>query len=299
MKVINFGSLNLDHVYRVNSFVVAGETKASLDYRMQAGGKGLNQSIAMANAGLDVYHAGCIGSDDTLLNDTFSQYRIHTEYLQTLQDCATGHAIIQVDDAGENCILLYRGTNGMLTEEHVDYVLSCFGKDDLVVLQNETNLIPYIMRAAHRRGMRIAFNAAPYEPEIGSYPLDLVTWLFVNEQEGGCLSGEILPESITEKLHRMYPDACIVLTLGKDGCVCRAGSETFRQAAFRVKAVDTTAAGDTFVGYFLYGASAGLGVCEAQRIASAAGALAVTNRGAAMSIPTKDQVDCFLQQNAQ
>ncbi len=145
MKTVNFGSLNLDHVYRLNAFVAPGETKACADYRVMAGGKGLNQSIAMAGAGMEVFHAGCIGPEGGLLTDTLKCRGVRTEYIQTLQ-ASTGHAIIQVDDGGENCILLYGGTNGMFTEAYVDKVLSNFGERDIVVLQNETNLVPYIMR---------------------------------------------------------------------------------------------------------------------------------------------------------
>ena len=297
MKTVNFGSLNLDHVYRLNSFVVPGETKACADYRVMPGGKGLNQSIALAGAGMEVFHAGCIGPEGGLLTDTLRSRGVRTEYLKTLQ-ASTGHAIIQVDDSGENCILLYGGTNGMFTETYVEGVLSNFGKDDIVVLQNETNLIPYIMHAAHTRGMRIAFNAAPIGPEVRSFPLELVTWLFVNEIEGGYLSGETQPEEIAEALHRMYPGACIVLTLGADGCLCRMGSETLRQSAFKVQAVDTTAAGDTFIGYFLCGISEGMDVSHALKFAGAAGALAVTAAGAANSIPARTQVEQFLHRNA-
>lgn len=296
MKTVNFGSLNLDHVYRLNSFVAPGETKACADYRVMAGGKGLNQSIAMAAAGMEVFHAGCIGPEGGLLTDTLRSRGIRTEYLQTLQ-ASTGHAIIQVDDSGENCILLYGGTNGMFTEAYVDKVLSNFSEDTIVVLQNETNLIPYIMSAAHRRGMRIAFNAAPIGPEVRSFPLELVTWLFVNEIEGGFLSGETQPDAIAEALHRMYPGACVVLTLGADGCLCRMGNETLRQNAFMVRAVDTTAAGDTFIGYFLCGVSEEMDLSRTLKFASAAGALAVTSAGAADSIPARSQVEQFLQRN--
>ncbi len=296
MKTVNFGSLNLDHVYRLNSFVAPGETKACADYRIMAGGKGLNQSIAMAGAGMKVFHAGCIGPEGGLLTDTLKCRGVQTEHLQTLQ-ASTGHAIIQVDDSSENCILLYGGTNGMFNDAYVDKVLSNFGEDTIAVLQNETNLIPYIMRAAHKRGMRIAFNAAPIGPEVRSYPLELVTWLFVNEIEGGYLSGETQPNAIAEALHRMYPGACVVLTLGADGCLCRMGNETLRQNAFRVQAVDTTAAGDAFIGYFLCGVAEGMDPARALKFASAAGALAVTTAGAANSIPARSQVEQFLRRN--
>ena len=255
--------------------------------------RGLNQSVALASAGIETYHAGCVGSEAGLLVDTLQSRDVRTEYLRTLQ-ASTGHAIIQVDSGGENCILLYRGTNGMFTEGYVNTVLSAFTADDIVVLQNETNLIPYIMRAAHQRGMRVAFNAAPIGPEVRAYPLELVTWLFVNEIEGGFLSGETEPGAIAAKLERMYPNAQIILTLGGDGCVSRAGGRTVSKPAFPVRTVDTTAAGDTFIGYFLCAAAEGQDTPAALRLASAAGALCVTKAGAAGSIPDRGQVEGFL-----
>lgn len=293
MKALNFGSLNLDHIYRVDSFVAPGETKACADYRVAAGGKGLNQSIALACAGLETYHAGCIGPDAGLLTDTLSSRGVRADYLKPLP-ASTGHAVIQVNGSGENCILLYRGTNGMLTEPYVDEVLSCFGRDDIAVLQNETNLVPYIMRAAYRREMRIAFNAAPIGAEVRAYPLDLATWLFVNEIEGGFLSGCTEPEEIAVALGRMYPNTHIVLTLGAGGSLSYTGGRTLHQKAFPVQAVDTTAAGDAFIGYFLCAAAGGQDTAAALRLGAAAGALAVTRPGAAGSIPLRDEVDSFL-----
>lgn len=295
MKAVNFGSLNLDHVYRVDSFVMPGETKPCGDYRVAAGGKGLNQSIAMAGAGMEIYHAGCLGRDAELLQDTLMRRGVNTRYLNTLS-ANSGHAIIQVDDNGENCILLYRGTNGMLTQAYVDSVMSEFSGDDIVVLQNETNLVSYMIQAAHRRGMRVAFNAAPIGLDVRSYPLDLVTWLFVNEIEGGFLSGETEPEAIMTALEHMYPNTCIVLTLGAEGCMSRLEGRTLVQRAFQVQAVDSTAAGDTFIGYFLGGMAEGLDLSGALRLAGAAGAIAVTAPGAAESIPERSQVELFLSQ---
>lgn len=296
MKVINFGSLNLDNLYRVDKFVSPGETKACTDYRVVAGGKGLNQSIAMALAGMNVYHAGCIGNNSEMLADLLQSKGVNTKHLQKL-DAEAGHTIIQIDDMGQNCILLYKGTNGMLTEEYIDAVLEDFGGDDILVLQNETNLVPYIMKAAHKKGMRIAFNASPINDQICSYPLELVTWLFVNEIEGEFLSGKADYNEISLELAKTYPNTCIILTLGSEGSTSVIGGESFWQPAFNVEAVDTTAAGDTFTGYFLSGITKDLPMQEVLRISSAASALAITHIGAAQSIPSRDRVDEFLRNN--
>ncbi len=296
MKVINFGSLNLDNLYRVDKFVSPGETKPCIDYRVVAGGKGLNQSIAMALAGMNVYHAGCIGNNSEMLVDLLQDKGVNTKYLQKIEADA-GHTIIQIDDMGQNCILLYKGTNGMLTEEYIDSVLENFDADDILVLQNETNLVPYIMRAAHKKGMRIAFNASPINRQVCLYPLGLVTWLFVNEIEGEFLSGKTEYHDISLELAKAYPNTCIILTLGGEGSTSRIGEESFWQPAFNVEAVDTTAAGDTFTGYFLSGITKDLPMKEVLQISSAASALAITHIGAAQSIPYRDRVDKFLKKN--
>lgn len=295
MKTLNFGSLNLDYVYRVDRFVQPGETKACKSASVMAGGKGLNQSIAMAAAGMEVYHAGCIGPDAALLTDTLCAGGVRTELLQALAQ-RTGHAVIQVDGEGENCILLSRGTNGMLTEAYVDAVLGRFSRGDMVVLQNETNLVPYIIQTAHARGLKIALTVAPIDEAVREYPLALVDWLFVNRMEGSFLSGETETEAIAQTLANMYPHSGVVLTLGKDGSLCRVSGQVFHRPAFAVQAVDTTAAGDTFAGYFLAGVGEKMEVARALELGSAAAAICVMSAGAAQSIPERGRVDAFLSE---
>lgn len=295
MKAINFGSLNLDYVYAVDSFVRPGETKACLRSTVMAGGKGLNQSIAMAAAGVTVFHAGYIGKDGSLLAETLKDKDVGTDYLKTLED-RTGHAIIQVDSRGENCILLSPGTNAMLSEAYVSSVLNAFGPGDIVVVQNETNLVPYIIKEAHARGLRVAATVAPINEAVREYPLALVDWLFVNQVEGSFLSGKDSPKEIVEKLGRSFPRAGLVLTLGNRGSLAYVDRQLHSQPAFSVEAVDTTAAGDTFTGYFLAALGEKKTLDEALRLAGAAGALAVTVHGAAASIPDRAQVEAFLRQ---
>lgn len=162
MKVLCFGSANLDHVYKVDHFTVPGETQGCLEYNIKCGGKGVNQAIAMALAGNDTYFAGIIGSDGGLLKDALVDKGVHIDYMK-ISNKPTGHAIIEVDQSGQNHILLYGGTNKEIDFEYIDEVLSHFSKGDIVVLQNEINNVPYIIERCYEKEMKIFFNAAPYD----------------------------------------------------------------------------------------------------------------------------------------
>ena len=289
MKVLNFGSINIDYVYQMEHFIQPGETAACKLLTAGCGGKGLNQSIALAKAGTTVFHAGLYGKEGQFLLDKMNEAGVDTS-LMRLGDGANGHAIIQVDRNGQNCIILYGGTNQQITQAYADDVLAHFSAGDVLVLQNEINNIPYIMKKAHEKGMRIAFNAAPYAQEVLSYPLETVTWLIVNEVEGAGLSGKTDYEDIAQTLSQKYPGMNIMLTMGKSGCLYKGQEETVRLGACRVDAVDTTAAGDTFIGYFIRGILAGLSVRDTLRQATVASALAVMKPGAADSVPALREV---------
>lgn len=294
MRILNFGSANIDHVYRTDRFVLPGETKPCAAYSKNSGGKGLNQSVALAKAGAQVYHAGLLGGEGAFLRDILETNGVNCRFLKTV-DAPCGHAIIEVEQSGQNRIMLYSGTNRMLTEDYAERVLSHFEEGDVLLLQNETNLVPYLMRRAAEKGMRIAFNAAPMDADVPGFPLELVSWLLVNETEGAALTGEVLPERIAAAAAARWQDTALVLTLGTDGCLYRDREQTLRLPALRVKAVDTTAAGDTFTGFFL-AAIAGGGTPEhALRLATAASAIAVTRQGAAASVPTLDEVKAYVK----
>lgn len=284
MKVLNIGSCNIDYVYKVGHFVQPGETMDCEDLNVGSGGKGLNQSIAIAQAGAEVYHAGLIGAEGGFLEEKMRGKGVNTSLIRTGRG-SNGHAIIQVDRSGMNCILLYGGTNHQLTEAYVDEVISQFDPGDILVLQNEVNLMPYIMEKAHAAGLKIAFNAAPYSDEIRKYPLDKVCWLIVNEVEGGGLSGKEDFEEIAQELRRCYPETAILLTMGKEGCLFVSDQEYIRMNACTVEAVDTTAAGDTFIGYFVRGLCSAMPTEQALKLATVASAIAVTRNGAADSVP--------------
>lgn len=289
MKVLNFGSVNIDYVYQMEHFIRPGETAPCKALTTGCGGKGLNQSIALAKAGTKVYHAGLYGREGQFLLDKMNAAGVDTG-LMRLGEGPNGHAIIQVEKSGQNCIILYGGTNRQVTDGYVDEVLAHFEKGDVLVLQNEINHMPDLMKKAHEKGLRIAFNAAPYGPEVLEYPLETVTWLIVNEVEGAGLSGKEDFDEIAETLVRKYPGVTVMLTMGKNGCLYKSAAETVRVPACRVDAVDTTAAGDTFIGYFVRGMIEGLPVRDTLRQATVASAIAVTRPGAADSVPALEEV---------
>lgn len=290
MKILDFGSLNLDYVYSVQHFVRPGETISSTRRQLFCGGKGLNQSVALAKAGADVYHAGKIGSGGEKLLDCLQEAGVDTRYVLKEENAETGHTVIQVDESGQNCIILFGGTNHQITPEEADSILRNFEAGDILLLQNEISSMAEIMKAAGKIGMRIALNPSPISKELFSYPLELVTWFLLNEIEGGELTGKEQPEEITEELLRRYPQSRVVLTLGRDGVVYRDAARSAHHGIYRVKRVDTTAAGDTFTGYFLAGEAADLPVEESLRRASVASSLAVSRAGAAPSIPCIEEV---------
>lgn len=290
MKILNFGSLNLDYVYDVDHFVLPGETMSSLDLFINCGGKGLNQSIAAAKAGNVVYHAGVVGSGGDMLVKELEKNGVDVSYMQTT-DQPNGHAIIQVDQNGQNCIILYGGTNQMLTKEYIDATLDSFGKEGLVLLQNETNLVGYIIEEAHKRGLKTALNAAPVNEKVLGYPLDLLDWLIVNEVEGSQIAGCSPEDDILPVLKEKYPHCSILLTLGSRGACCFHNGETYIIPCHKVDVVDTTAAGDTFSGYFLYSMLNGGTVPEALQLASAASAIAIGKKGASDSVPLKADLE--------
>lgn len=290
MKLLNFGSCNIDYVYQLDHIVAVGETEIASRMECFPGGKGLNQSIAAARAGATVFHAGCIGEDGEFLRDTLKESGVDTTYLRTLAG-RSGHAIIQVSARGENAIFPFPSTNGMITCEFVDEVLSHFERDDILLLQNEINNLDYIVKAAHARGMRIVLNPSPFNDALRSIDFGMLWCVVLNEVEASEVVGGDDPRECLTRLRMRYPALRVMLTLGKEGCIYADERETVSHPAFLVKAVDTTAAGDTFMGYFLAALMADKSPREAIRMASAASALAVSRKGAAPSIPAYPEVE--------
>lgn len=294
MKVINYGSLNVDFVYQVPHMVREGETLAAVGMEMFVGGKGLNQSVALARGGVSVLHAGCVGEDGALLLEYLRENGVDTSLVRKVEG-KSGHTIIQVDANAQNSILLFGGANRRQTDKQIREVMEQGQPGDYLVLQNEINGMETIMRCGKERGMKVVLNPSPIDEAILEAPLGLADFLLVNEIEGSAITGETNPEGILCVLREKYPDTAVLLTLGQEGAVYEDGKTHVRQKAIRVKAVDTTAAGDTFTGYFIAGLLAQQPMEKILLRCAAASALAVSRKGAAPSIPAQREVDSFLR----
>ena len=294
MDIVNIGSMNIDYVYQVDHFVQPGETLGVLSRTVKAGGKGLNQSIALARAGAAVSHAGCIGIGGEFLKKVLDDNRINTEMLFPVQE-AQGHTVIQVDRNGENCILLCGGSNRCISEDHVRKVIQRFSQGDWMILQNEVSRLPLIVNLAAERGMHIVLNPSPFDSSLEGIDYSKVEWLLVNETEAKQISGENEPIKVWEKLHEKYPEMSLLITQGREGSTAffihDGETEVRHEKAIRVNAVDTTAAGDTYTGYFVAGLAEGRTLRDCMKRASRAAAIAVTRAGAAESIPWRDELD--------
>ncbi len=294
MKILNYGSLNVDYVYSLDHIVQGGETILSTGMQIFSGGKGLNQSIALARAGLTVQHAGIIGEDGDILLEACRENGVDTTFIKRLP-VKGGHTMIQVDAKGQNCIILYGGTNQMQTREYIDEVLSHFDSGDYLILQNEVNLLDYIIEQAYGKGMKIVLNPSPFDEKLDACDLTKIHLFLLNEIEGEQFTGYSEPEEILGHLKEKFPNASFVLTLGSDGAVYFDGEKKIFQDIFPVKAVDTTAAGDTFTGFFLASTISGATEAEALRIAAKASSIAVSRPGATPSIPTMAEVQASLR----
>lgn len=290
MKVLNFGSLNLDYVYRLKDFPLPGETITSLSHSKYCGGKGLNQSIALRRSGLTVYHAGMVGPDGECLRQLLQEEGVDTTHIGTASQ-VTGHAIIQVNKKGQNCIILFQGANYQIQDQMIEQVLQEFGPRDILVLQNEINHLDHIITAAHQRGMIILFNPAPFSPQVLSLPLDEVDYFILNETEAQGFAQTEGTQAAVEKLQQSYPHKHIIVTLGEYGsCYLHNGQAVF-SGIYDVPVVDTTAAGDTFIGYLVHGIVTQQDMAHTLQFAAKASALAVMQAGASVSIPTLSQVE--------
>lgn len=289
IKVLNIGSINIDYVYQMKAFVKAGETVASTRMDTYLGGKGANQSVALAKAGVAVRHAGNIAKTDGWIIDQLSGWGVDTRFIFDDYE-TTGHAIIQVDSEGENAIFLHGGANLEFTESQIIELLSHYNKGDILILQNEINLVPFIIKEAHKRGLQIFVNPAPMTHKVKSWPLEMIDFLVINESEGAALSGKQEDKEIIDKLLLDYPDTNIIYTMGSNGSIYTDKNQQINQAAEQVMAVDTTSAGDTFIGYFIAGIVRGLSIRECLEQATKASAVTVTRAGGAVSIPLMEEL---------
>ena len=295
MKILVYGSLNIDRTYSVPHFVQAGETLAADKMELFRGGKGFNQTISLARAGAAPAMAGAVGSDGDFLLEPLKAENVDASRIKKTAG-ASGHAIIQVDEAGRNCIIILAGANGEIGPADIDAVLQDYAEGDVLVLQNEISCLDYLIRQASAKKMQIVLNPSPISQTLLALDLSRVDYLLVNETEAAALAGAAADAAdyrlILEQLAAKYPSANILMTLGHRGAILREknGRET-ECGIYSVKAVDSTAAGDTYTGYFLAEYLRSGNAALAMRRAAIASGLSVSRKGASPSIPYKAEVD--------
>lgn len=295
--IFNIGSINIDYVYRVPHLVAPGETLASHSLIKVLGGKGANQSVAAAQAGAEVSHVGRIGTSDTWALQQMSDFGVNTQWVET-GDEPSGHAIIQVDDAAENSIVLFGGANQQLTRDQLNRALAAASSDDWILFQNECNGLNDIFALAAEKNCSLAFNPAPMSAEVLEFPLSRAHCLIVNELEANDIVGgkSLAADALVRELTQRFPNALVALTLGAAGVRLIDHGQVTEIASPDVQAVDTTGAGDTFVGYLVANLMEGKPAAEAAHEACCAAALSVTKAGAAPSIPSESDVLNFVKQ---
>jgi len=291
MAIWNLGSINIDHVYRLPHLPRPGETLAARDFSMGLGGKGANQSIASARAGALTIHLGAMGEADQWVIDRLRASGICTANILRLPNEVTGHAIILLDEEAENSIVIHPGANRALTIAALKDALAGVQPNDLMLIQNETNCQVEAAKAARQIGARVIYSAAPFDIEAVRAILPHVSILAMNAGES---------EQLFAAIPGDLPVEGLLITRGGDGAEYRdlTTGESWQQPSFKVKAIDTTGAGDTFAGYFAAALDRGDPIPEALRTASAAAALQVTRKGAGDAIPMLEEVVAFLGKQA-
>jgi ribokinase len=296
MKLLNFGSCNIDYVYKLDHIVNPGETESVKEMKIFPGGKGLNQSIAISRAGSRVYHGGAIGEDGVMLSELLKENNIDVEFLRKVEE-KTGHAIIQVANSAENSIFVYSGANACIEKEYVDFVLENFSEEDFLLLQNEISNVEYIIDRAFQKGMTIILNPSPINEQLKCVDIEKISYLILNRTEAQILTGCENYIDALKYFNQHHPNTKVVLTLGEKGSVFSSQNEKLYQPSYQVEAVDTTAAGDTYTGYFVSGLIKGQSLQNSMKFASCAAAISVSRNGAAPSIPfyaeVKEKLSCM------
>lgn len=288
MTIYNLGSINIDHIYRLDHLPRAGETLASRDYGLGLGGKGANQSVAAARAGSRTVHLGAMSDADDWVIGRLQQAGVETSAIARMAGVPTGHAIILVDEAGENSIILHAGANRAIEPAQLDAALAAITPRDILLMQNETALQAEAARRAHAAGARVVYSAAPFSIEALEAVIDSVSIIALNTIEA---------RDLFDRLGEDLPVDGLLITHGAEGAEYRdlRAGRTYRQPAFAVRAVDTTGAGDCFAGWFAAGLDRGEDYPTALRHAAAAAALQVTRKGAGDAMPDRNEVMQFLE----
>ncbi|MEM9349786.1 MAG: ribokinase [Pseudomonadota bacterium] len=286
MTVFCLGSINADHFYEVPHLPAPGETLAANAHCIGLGGKGANQSVAVAKAGSKAVHIGAVGADGAWATERLEELGVDTRHIATV-DSPTAHAIINVAEDGENAIVIFSRANLEQSEVAIRNALSEAQPGDRLILQNETSMQLEAARIAREFGLQVVYSAAPFSEKAVREVLPYVDLLAVNDVEAAQLESA-LGTSVAD-----LPVSGIVVTKGADGADYLSAGKVIHADALPVDPKDTTGAGDTFIGYFVAGLDQGLSPQDALKLAAAAGALKVTRPGTADAIPSREEVDAF------
>lgn len=286
MAIYNLGSINADFFYRVPHLPGAGETLAATSMLRGLGGKGTNMSVAAARAAARTIHIGAVGVDGAWAVERLLEYGVDTRHIATLGDVPTGHAIINVDDAGENAIVLLPGGNHEISEAAIGAALAEASPGDMLLIQNETNNQAYAAEMAKQLDLFVAYAAAPFDAEAVQAVLPCTDILFLNAVEAQQF------EQATDQAPHELPVRQVIVTRGSQGCSLydNEAEEIRHFPALPVTPVDTTGAGDTFTGYTLAALDRGMPMAQAITLATRAATLMVTRHGTADVIPDLKEV---------
>ncbi len=300
-KIVVIGSSNVDMIMKMDRLPEKGETITDAEFFQFYGGKGANQAVAAARAGGDVAFVNCVGEDayTPQMVQNFRDDGMDTRFVFHEKDVASGHALVMIGGQGMNYLSVAPGANYRLTPEKIDLALPVIDQADIIMLQYEipVETIKYIIDLAGKKGIRVLWNFAPARAFDPGY-ISRVNILVLNEWEAGFLAGiPVEDASDAEKAARKLIKRGVekvIITLGDQGALAVTRTETVHDAAHKVEAVDTTAAGDTFCGAFAVAHVEGKPLKESLQFASAAAAICVTRIGAQPSIPTRKEIEEFL-----
>jgi ribokinase len=287
MTIYNLGSINVDHIYKLPHFPASGETVQSFGYSVGLGGKGVNQSVAAVNAGGIVVHIGSIGIESDWILKMLRDLDLTTNHI-AVSNKTTGHAVIYLDESAENTIILHAGANYDFQLSNIEKSLCQSQSGDWLLLQNETNLAYETVKYARSRGLKIAYSAAPFDCQKIEELLPYCNLLVLNEVEAQqCKSNIKNFDTLTDRM-------IFVVTRGEAGAKCSINGKVLIFPSPSVTAVDTTGAGDTFLGFLLAAIDNGVELESAMKFSTAAAAIQITRDGAVQAIPLREEVEEFL-----
>lgn len=301
-NILVIGSSNIDLIMKMDRLPDKGETLTDCTFFKAFGGKGANQAVAAARTGGNVTFVSTVGDDDfgKSMIRNYELDNINTEFVFTKEGVASGSALIMVGGDGDNYITVAPGANYHLQKDHINQITNTLKQSDIVVLQYEirTETLEYILKKSGEFGIRTMLNFAPAK-KIDLSVLSNVSILVVNETETQYLTGipVVSPDNAPEASNRLRDKGIdtIIITLGINGSYINSDEFSGFVPAFKVKAVDATAAGDVYCGSLATALMEGKSLKDAVRFSSAAAALCVTKLGAQPSAPTRSEVDDFMK----